>query len=188
MWQWHLRHYSDNCVKSHTHGCSRMVRFSWWYVSPNELLFVIWSTGIDRVSDLDRGRFWPLWLSNRSNVFSSCDMTFEKSKKIIDVSQMIIMWQYREEIHQQWYRCMKIIYFSKKCSFQIFFLQMEWLHVVLLLLWNLSGNWNVNKCQLLSAVVWSKMTTSLMLDWELRWKLKWYWSEIWGEIEIKKFF
>ena len=35
------------------------------------------------------------------------------------------LWQYKKEIHQQWYRCMKTIYFSKKCSFQIFFLQME---------------------------------------------------------------
>ena len=79
MWQWHLWLL---CQITKTHGCSRIVRFSWWYVSPNELLFVNWSTGIDRVSDLDRGRFWPLWLSNRSNVFSSCDMTFEKSKKV----------------------------------------------------------------------------------------------------------
>ena len=68
-------------VSQKTHGCSRIVRFSWWYVSPNELLLVNWSTGIDLVSDLDRGRVWPLWLSNRSNVFSSCEMTFEKSKE-----------------------------------------------------------------------------------------------------------
>ena len=96
------------------------------------------------------------------------------------------MWQYIERNTSTMVQMHEDNIFQQKMLFSNLLFANGILHVVLL--WNLSGNWNVNKCQLLSAVVWSKMTTSLMLDWELRWKLKWYWSEIWGEIEIKNFF
>ena len=65
------------------------------------------------------------WLSQDIEQGKSMKVSYifevQCTKEFYTTTFCFSVWQYKKEIHQQWYRCMKTIYFSKKCPFQIFF-------------------------------------------------------------------